>query len=583
MTTPPIPFHLQILPLTRLCGLWQETDESRAKSTRTVFDRARGTSAIPPDLNECVRRVLGHPGHLAISCDGQAKVKFQRGHGEPVAMNTVIGSHVVGNEMVVASASSSGLHIHSQNWPPTGGADSTTEFHLTRDNGDELREVTNRTLRASGVEKVSVTRTYRRALSDLERAAAPFLGKWAARVAQHGSLTDAERALLDYLNLPPQVAEKQVAEEVDDIGLRWVLTCGPDELVFVTTNSHGWCTTYPPVCARLVRDSTIAWFEAMSPPAVCILNAETRSMCVISHPSSQIALHDQRELVSPRETRQTRTAHRASPNGAERSAAVVTTLQDVAGEARRFSLFGRPAASETTTGPIAAIFWDLENQCVPRGMDAGLLVSRLKEMSVPQGARLLTFEAHLNAHALPDNVARSLSNAGVKVCHVSSTDKNSADIRIIQATNNFVTDHPRESMTIVLVTSDQNFLPTALALQERRPRVKTVLIHGTQTNPAFIAAFGTTLEFSSIASSVRGMAMSKCAPPSAPAQPAKAPSASTSSAWTSRGCKKKFASIDAKTQHCDSTGHASWDCTSCERSFVSRNALTQHQQALGHA
>jgi uncharacterized LabA/DUF88 family protein len=73
-----------------------------------------------------------------------------------------------------------------------------------------------------------------------------------------------------------------------------------------------------------------------------------------------------------------------------------------------------------------------------------------------------------------------LSSVGLKLAHIPGGDKNGADIKIIQEINDFVRTYPES--TVVLLSSDKNFMPLAQSLRNKNAGVFTVVVHGKQVN-----------------------------------------------------------------------------------------------------
>ena len=535
------PFFLHTAePLSRFAGVWQETDDSYRASTQVVFERImRGSSRPPPgdEYNAMMRRVLGFPGFLIMSFNGQNGFSLKRGQGEALLVKINTGTELVGREMITSYLNSDPLlSLHMQNWPPCGH-DSIIEFRVQ---GDELKETTTRTLRPADTETVKVNRVYRRVVSDLEHATTRLRGKWVLAVAQHGSSTEAERALLEFIGMPADVAQRRLADEVNDIGSKWIVPAGPDEILFASTTSVDVVLDMP-VCAKLMPDSAEARLRAPELGAVALSRGGTH-LCLISHPSSGIAMHDQWELISPIEIRWTRTAFR----GAEQSPVVIRTLvkwdNKTSMPKARHSLPVKSSEEGLAVPLRVGIFWDLENVPIPRGEDAGVLASHLRRICLPPSAVLVAFEAYFNTRVVTDGVAVQLGNAGVKMIHVAAPDKNGADLRIVQAANDFVVTHGTGAVLVVVVSSDVNFLPLGQSLRRQAPRVASMLVHGPNVNPALLSVFSIVHEWLSIAER---------------RSPSRSPPSQTANVTKikCKDCHAKFESKSALLQHARAKGH----------------------------
>ena len=142
-----------------------------------------------------------------------------------------------------------------------------------------------------------------------------------------------------------------------------------------------------------------------------------------------------------------------------------------------------------------ALFWDIENVHVPKGVEAHAAADAVCSL-FPQAAQK-SFEAYCNISVLSSNVATGLSAAGVKLVHVPP-GKNGADLHIIQAVNDFITALrvPAQGI-VVLLTSDANFLPLLQSIRRKHPGVRILLFHNSQANKALVDAADASIEWGS--------------------------------------------------------------------------------------
>jgi len=481
-------FSYTAQPLASFCGLWQETSESRQESATLVLQRymalrrAAGLNSLGGDYNDYVRLVLGAPGLLGISYNGSDGFSIKRGLGEPVSLPVNVGTQHVGGELITSSVDTSALLIHTQHLTAPRFE---TRRRFKRDNDALLEHFEEQRHEGS----FAVARRYHRVMSDLERATLPFFGgKWIPTLSQHGVPSEAQLSVFEFMGVPRDVAARRLADEMTELGARWLVTCGPDEVLLASINDAG-AYRGTPWRATLMQESATAWFtalEASSP--LCLVNSEEHRICFVMHPFAGVSLQLTQSLIGKNEIRQSTTVYR----GQERSPVVERTLL------RWDEDHSAPFTMERSSARRVGIFWDLENMSVPHDIDPARLVARLREVCVPPGAAVVTFKAFFNARALSDRVTIRLGNAGVDMCHVAAPDKNGADIRIIQGANDFVSDHVGHPIVLVVISSDVNFLPLAQSMR-RRPHVSTMLVHSRNASADLVGAFSLARDWTSVA------------------------------------------------------------------------------------
>jgi len=138
------------------------------------------------------------------------------------------------------------------------------------------------------------------------------------------------------------------------------------------------------------------------------------------------------------------------------------------------------------------VFWDIENIQVPRGLKPSDVVDSIRAKVYPSFAEEVVFEAYLDVTRFSEPFILELQRAFVKLVHVSGHNKNSADIHIMQAINDFVKSHGL--CMVILISSDENFLPVARSLK-RNPDVISYIVHSRQVSDALVQAFDRNFEW----------------------------------------------------------------------------------------
>jgi hypothetical protein len=268
-----------------------------------------------------------------------------------------------------------------------------------------------------------------------------------------------------------------------------------------------------------------------------------------------------------------------------------------------------------------ALFWDIENLPVPKGVDIRSLIPLIRERCGGTLLDEIRFDAFGDITRIPKSIQLELERVGVQLINVASARKNAADFRISQAVNDHVRVH--SNTVVVLLSADGDFLDLANSLR-RNPTIKSILIHAHQVSFALVEAFDVAYEWPSLQQTRReekpiatpkGNTFGMHQPPTTARSTTTDPPPVSSSLddgfnrlnylpnvrvlntassigtgqssvfvyWKCSVCDTSFFSNEALAQHHQVTGHnMNWECEECSKQFKSENALTQHQDATGH-
>ncbi|KAJ4961623.1 hypothetical protein NE237_021533 [Protea cynaroides] len=149
-------------------------------------------------------------------------------------------------------------------------------------------------------------------------------------------------------------------------------------------------------------------------------------------------------------------------------------------------------------GPVA-IFWDIENCNVPRGIDAENVSGNVrKALSEVDIKCIKNFTAYGDCNELPKQVRAALQLTGVNVVDVPHVKDGAADRAILNDTHLFASDNP-PSATLVLISGDVDFAETLHKLGQRGHTIILLIPFGVGVSSALLNAAEFVLDWPSAA------------------------------------------------------------------------------------
>jgi len=122
-----------------------------------------------------------------------------------------------------------------------------------------------------------------------------------------------------------------------------------------------------------------------------------------------------------------------------------------------------------------AIFWDIENCPVPKGISTVMFVHKIREIFCSNESKQVKFFAIYNGQNR--KLKRELHELGIDFSLSLIDRKNSADDILKEKMNNFVEEH--EPCTLLLISGDVDFSRDLVRFRYKN-KFKTVLIYNKQ-------------------------------------------------------------------------------------------------------